>query len=431
MQLSPRPDSIYRVCQVPLLIATFLAAVWATRAADAADPDSSDRPSSHAVPTGQEAGQQELPEDTATYRASSEVAAYTDSDHVTVLTPSIGLGVGNLNGASLRASYLVDVVSAASVDIVSTASPRWEEVRHAGSLSAEYKPGDFGIGMGGSVSSEPDYVSYGGYLRLIKDFDEKNWTVFLGGGVSRDILGRCGGPSGECTSFSVFSRRVVRGSLNGGASVVVDQASVASLAMDVILESGDQSKPYRYVPMFSPDVAATVPRGADVEWVNNNRLPEQPLEQLPLSRTRYALTARYARRMGPSTLRLMQRGYYDTWGLAASSTDARFILDFGARLAVAAHGRFHTQRNVVFWRRAYVSGPGWDLPLYRTGDRELGPLWTAMGGLGLNIYLGSAADPKRWALELMMDTMYTSFLDNVFVVDRTAALGALGVNGAF
>ena len=381
--------------------------------------------------TGQDVRPPELPEDTATYRAASEVAAYTDTDHVQVLTPSIALGISNLNGASLRGSYLVDVVSAASVDIVSTASPRWDEVRHAGSLSTEYKPGDLGIGLGGSVSSEPDYLSYGGFIRLIKDFDEKNWTVFFGAGLSRDVSGRCGGLSGECTPFSVFSRRVLRNSLNGGASVVVDPASVASLAMDIVFDSGDQSKPYRYIPLFSPDVAATVPNGAGVDWVNANRLPEQPLEQLPLSRRRYALTARYARRMGPSTLRLFQRGYYDTWGLLASSTDARFILDLGSRVAASGHGRFHAQRGVAFWRRAYVSGPGWDLPLYRTGDRELGPLWTATGGLGLHVYLGSAADPKRWALELMVDTMYTSFLDTLFVTDRTATLGALGLAGAF
>jgi hypothetical protein len=224
---------------------------------------------------------------------------------------------------------------------------------------------------------------------------------------------------------------VLRTSLNGGASVVIDPASVASLAMDIVLDSGDQSKPYRYIPLFSPEVAATVPKGAAVDWVNANRLPEQPLEQLPLSRRRYALTARYARRMGASTLRLFQRGYYDTWGLLASSTDGRFILDLGTRFAAGAHGRFHAQGGVSFWRRAYVSGPGWDLPLYRTGDRELGPLWTATGGLGLQVYLGSAADPKRWALELMVDTMYTSFLDTLFVTDRTATLGALGLAGAF
>jgi hypothetical protein len=421
MQLSPRSASIARVCQVLFVIAALLSAVWAPRAAAAADPD--EPPDPEGVPA--------VPEDTATYRAISEVAAYTDSDHVSVLTPSIGLGVGNLNGASLRASYLVDVVSAASVDIVSSASPRWEEVRHAGSLSTEYKPGEWGIGVGGSVSSEPDYLSYGGFLRLSKDFDEKNWTVFLGAGVTRDIMGRCGGIDEECTPFSVFSRRVLRSSLAGGFNVVIDPASTAGLALDVIFESGDQSKPYRYIPMFSASVAPTVPHGADVAWVNANRLPERPLEQLPLARRRYALTARYARRMGSATLRLVERGYSDTWGLRASSTDARLILDLGKRLAAGVHGRFHIQNGVNFWRRAYVSGPGWDLPLYRTGDRELGPLWTATGGLATHVYLGSAADPKRWTLEVMADGMYTTFGDNLYVTDRVAVLGALGVAGAF
>jgi hypothetical protein len=46
----------------------------------------------------------------------------------------------SLEGCSLHGSYLADIVSAASVDIVSTASPRWTEVRHAGSLSGSEEP---------------------------------------------------------------------------------------------------------------------------------------------------------------------------------------------------------------------------------------------------------------------------------------------------
>ena len=120
-------------------------------------------------------------------------------------TPSIRVGVENVSGASLRATYLVDVVSAASADIVSTASPRWQEVRQAGTLSAQYKPSDFGVAVGGSMSSEPDYLSYGGYAMVIKDFDSKNWTVTLGYGFSHDTAGRCGAADAGCTPFSVFS----------------------------------------------------------------------------------------------------------------------------------------------------------------------------------------------------------------------------------
>jgi len=88
---------------------------------------------------------------------------------------------------------------------------------------------------------------------------------------------------------------------------------------------------------------------------------------------------------------------------------------------------------VSFWQRAYVSGPapGWNLPEYRTGDRELGPLWTTEGGFGVKWYLGSDAEPEQWALQLTSDAMYTSFLDDLFLTSRTAVLGALGLEGQF
>jgi hypothetical protein len=354
---------------------------------------------------------------------------------VSVLTPSLAAGIDNVSGGSLNASYLVDIVSAASADIVSTASRRWEEVRQAGSLSGQYKPHDFGVGVGGSVSREPDYLSYGVYATMVKDFDEKNWTLNFGYGFSHDTAGRCGGEGGlgtaSCTPFSVFSRDLQRGSFNAGISWVVDRASLASLSSDLIIENGDQSKVYRYIPMFSPSVAAAVPNGASVDYVNSVRLPERPLEQLPLERHRFALTGRYAHRYDGSTLRLEERFYDDDWGLVASTTDARWIFDLGKRFALWPHARLHVQKSVSFWERAYVSNnpngdPNtWDLPLYRTGDRELGPLWTTEGGFGLKWYLGKDAEPRSWQLGVSGDAMYTAYLNDLYVSNRTAFLGAL------
>jgi hypothetical protein len=361
-----------------------------------------------------------------------EFGAYNDSDHVTVFTPSIAMGIEDTSGATLTATYLVDVVSAASVDIVSTASSRWHEVRQAGSVSAGYKPRDFGVTVGTSFSSEPDYLSYGAYATVTKDFDQKNWVPFFGYGFSHDTIGRCG-DNGTCTPFSVFSRTLERGSFNGGVDFVVDRSSLASVTADVIVENGDQSKPYRYIPMFDPAVASTVAKGASIDWVNANRLPEKPLEQLPLSRRRLALTGRYAHRFDASTLRLEERIYDDSWGLLASSSDVRWIFDLGRRLAIWPHARFHAQTSVSFWQLAYVSGSGtgWSLPEYRTGDRELGPLFTTVGGFGIKWYVGSDAQPQRWALQLTGDAMYTSFLDDLYVTSRTAFLGALGLEGEF
>jgi Protein of unknown function (DUF3570) len=358
--------------------------------------------------------------------AAIDYAIYDDSDNVTVSTPSVRLGWDDTNGWGVHASYLVDIVSAASVDVVSTASNRFRDVRQAGTLSGEYKPKDFGIAIGGAVSSELDYLSFGGYAKLIKDFDEKNWTLTLGYGYSHDIAGRCGG-GGVCTPFSVFSRPLDRSAFDAGVAWVVDRRSLASLAVDVVLENGDQSKPYRYVPMFSPDIAPQIPRGASIAVVNANRLPERPLEQLPLTRQRGALVFTYAHRFDGSTLRAGERLYDDSWGLFASSTDASWIFDVGRRFDVGPRLRFHVQSAVSFWQRAYVSSgaPGWNLPEIRTGDRELGPLWTGEGGAIAHWYFGSEAAPRGWSLGFTGDVMYTSFLDDLYVTQRTSVLGVL------
>ena len=368
-------------------------------------------------------------QDTSTKHATLEFASYDDSDHVTIVTPSVSAAIENVGGATLNATYLVDIVSAASADIVSTASPRWNEVRQAGSLSGLYKPHDFGVGVGSSISAEPDYLSYGAYALLINDVDEKNFTVNFGYGFSHDTAGRCGA-DGACTPFSVFSRQLQRGSFSGGISWVVDRLSLASINVDVVIENGDQSKPYRYIPMFSPAVAALVPRGASIDSVNAYRLPERPLEQLPLERHRFAVTGRYAHRFEDSTLRLEERLYSDDWGLLASTTDVRWIFDLGRRFELWPHGRFHVQKEVSFWQLAYVSdagpnGTSWNLPLYRTGDRELGPLWTGEGGLGLKWYVGSEGDPRAWQIGLSGDAIYTAFTNDLYLTSRTGILGAL------
>jgi hypothetical protein len=433
MQLKARGPRIRRVCLLAVLAISLAAAADRT-ARGASDTDAPDRPSTESADASKEPAPsaEGVLDDPTTKRAAMEFATYNDSDHVTVVTPSIALGIENVSGASLHATYLVDIVSAASADIVSTASSRWKEVRHAGTVEAGYKPHDFGISVGTSVSSEPDYLSYGAHATITNDFDEKNWTLFFGYGFSHDVIGRCG-DYGTCTPFSVFSRSLDRGSFNGGVDFVVDRESLASITGDVIVENGDQSKPYRYIPMFAPDVAPTIAKGASIDEVNQLRLPEKPLEQLPLSRRRLAVTGRYAHRLDGSTLRLEERVYDDSWGLVASSSDVRWIFDLGRRFAIWPHARFHAQNSVSFWQRAYISGPGpgWNLPEYRTGDRELGPLWTIEGGFGIKWYLGSDAEPERWALQLTSDAMYTSFLDDLFLTSRTAVLGALGLQGQF
>ena len=73
---------------------------------------------------------------------------------------------------------------------------------------------------------------------------------------AHDISGRARTP------FSVFSHTIDHNGFKGGATFVLDKATLFSAVTDVILESGDTSKPYRYIPMFAPGTSPNPPTKA-------------------------------------------------------------------------------------------------------------------------------------------------------------------------
>jgi hypothetical protein len=353
-------------------------------------------------------------------RASSDVGAYADSDHVYVLTPSVSATVAKpIAGWSVGGQYLLDVVSAASVDIVSTASRHWQEVRQAGTFDGSYKPGTFGVAAAGVYSTEPDYQSWTAGGSVTQDLLDQNATLLFGFSHGHDVAGRSG------THFSVFARRLDRESMKAGLTLVLDPSTIASFMVDGVVEHGDPSKPYRYIPLFAPGTA--VPLGASIEQVTALRVSARPLEQLPLSRDRFALSLRIAHRFSASTLRVDERLYADSWALAATSTDARYLLDLGRRVELGPHLRVHAQTAASFWQRAYILRPGFDYPALRTGDRELGPLVGMTVGWTFRFGLGPASNPNEWRLGWDMNLSETRYLDDLYITGRLSALGVLSL----
>ena len=359
-------------------------------------------------------------------KAALQVGAYADTTGTSVLTPSVTASVENPTaGWGVTGRYLVDVVSAASPDIVSTASPHWNEVRQAGSLGGRYKRGNTGVAASASTSYTPDYLSASGSAQVTRDLDDKNLTLTGGYGYGHDVIGRAR------TSFSVFSHTLDYHSMALGVSRVVNPRLVLGVYGDAMLEHGDQSKPYRYVAMFRPEDATRVGRGASAAQVAATRLDAKPLEQLPLQRQRFAVTGRLAYRVRGATLRVEERLYTDTWGQSASTTDARYFIDLGRRLMVWPHGRFNVQNAASFFRRTYTSTGVDDLPALRTGDRELGGLYTVGSGGGARVALGKAGAVDDLALTTTLDGYWTSFADTLYVTTRFSVLATTTLEVAF
>jgi hypothetical protein len=348
-------------------------------------------------------------------QAAVDLSLYTDTDHVGVASPGVAATVADeLAGWSVSGRYMLDAVSAASVDIVSTASSRWTEQRHVGSLLASYKRGAVGVTASGGVSSEPDYLSVGAGATGTLELLDKNLTPYLGFSYGHDDVGRTGLDRARWELMQ-------KGGLQAGATFVVNRFIVASLQLDTVFERGYLAKPYRYIPLFAPGFGAQVPAGASPAEVSSLRLDERPIDRLPRARDRYALTGRIAGRVGRSSLRLDERLYTDSWAMFATTTDARVLVDATPRLVVWPHLRFHWQSAVSFWQRAYEAVPLPDgtigLPPFRTGDRELSTLSTVTFGAGLKGRL--THNPRSpWFVTVEAAGAYTHYPDALYITGR-------------
>jgi hypothetical protein len=364
----------------------------------------------------------------ADFDAELEVSGYADSDHVEVLTPALK---GTLNdaasGVSATGSYVLDIVSGASVDIVSTASARWVELRQAADLSIDHKQDDLGFSVSGGVSREPDYLSWslGATARI--ELDDDHVTPSIGYSFSHDTAGLRGTP------FSVYALELVRHTAQAGVELVLDRSSRLVLLSEAAFELGHQEKPYRFLPVFDSVTAPLIEPGESIDSVNAQRLPGRIAERVPESRQRFTITADWARRGLHHTLRANERLYADSWGLNASTSDLSWLWDVSSRLTLGPRARFHLQSSVDFWRRAYVAeldGAELTVPALRTGDRELSALWTGALGLGAQ-WRTQPLYGQGWTLGALVELGYTRFLDALFIEQRTSGLVVLSAGRAF
>jgi hypothetical protein len=351
-------------------------------------------------------------------RAGSEVAVYQDTDATTVVSPVVFAGVENvLGGWGVNGSMLVDVVSTASADIVATASSRWTELRFAPALSGHKRFDDVDVGLRAAVSSEPDYLSVAGGANVSMDLLHKSVTPTLSYDFAHDTLGRAGSP------FSLFSRPIERHTASLAVSMLMSKATVFVPYVTGIVEIGDASKPYRFVPMFDPKEVPLVQPAMTAAEIDPLRLNVRPLEQLPTQRERLALGARVLHRFSESTVRFDERLYVDTWGLKAFTSDVRYYADVTPRLRLGGHFRFHAQTAVDFWQLAYaatMTSQGPRVPALRTEARELGRLYTPTEGLELRWGIDKHG---TFALTFSADVAYTKFVDQLFIDHRVSVLG--------
>jgi hypothetical protein len=314
-------------------------------------------------------------------RIALDAMAYADTDGVVVISPQLAVRHDlDAEGGAVSGRAVVDVVSAASVDVVTQATDRFDEVRTEGSLSLSKAFGDHLPSISYRASVEPDWVSHGVVAGLESRLGTPDTTLRLSYGLTLDHIGRSGTP------WSAFDERLTTHAAELSLTQVLSPRLVLRAVASLTVQHGYLEKPYRYVPLF--DAAAIQSAAADgvridLSSFDRYRLPARPPEEVPDRRVRPAFALRLLRYLprARAALRIDYRLYADDWGVVSNTLEPSFEGTYGPGLVLGAFLRFYRQREASFWRERYVVEDARSVPRFRSVDRELSRYVTLTRGL--------------------------------------------------
>ncbi len=334
-------------------------------------------------------GSAQAPESGVTAR----LGVYADDDQTTVVTSLVDASANVDPSVTLGAHLLVDSISSASVDVVSAATPAFNENRYEAGGRAALRRGASELSLGYVRSVENDWSSHAWSGSLGQDFASKNTRAELAFGYVRNAVGR--------SADEAFHRRL--DSYQGALSVtqLIDAQSLVTLGYTLQRNDGFQSSPYRYVVTSDRQFA----------------LPETH----PGTRMRHALAVTGQRHvLETSSVEASYRLYRDDWGILSHTAGLGLLTAFGERTDLRLRARLYRQGSADFWQKRYAE------PVrFMSTDRELSTFWDALVGIKLGLHFGVVS------VDAKVDVIYYAFQDFARLSERAAVVADIGLGVAF
>lgn len=320
---------------------------------------------------------------------SAGLHVYADDDHVTVVSPSASVRTDVTPHVSVSADTTVDAVSAASVDVITSASPSTvHEQRVELGLSSTYREQRTRWWTTGvRASHEHDYDSVRLRASGRWELGQRNTTLQLDYVFGYD----------DVTSMMdrSFHRDRQSHELMLSASQLLNRRAVLDVVVDVTRANGYHASPYRWILL---DVPAS-PLPMRLEEVT----PRLRASAAVATRIRYALTDR-------TTTSAMYRFYDDTWAMRSHTVTTEVLRTVGDWL-IGGSLRGYVQSDASFYAARYTGEPR-----YRTHDRTLGAMRSLYGAATLDAPLGS------WHVLASAGLLHFWFIDFPDQSDRRAVL---------
>jgi hypothetical protein len=261
--------------------------------------------------------------------------------------PSILMRKSVGKSVSVVANYYVDMVSSASIDVITTASPYTEE-RTQFSLAADYLRGNTMMSVGVTNSEESDFDSSTYSLSITQDMFGDLTTLTLSYAYGDDTVRRVDDPD--------FFRDNTRQHYGIGVTQIVTKNLISALNFEVITDEGFLNNPYRSVRYL--DAGSAVGFSFEPELYPNTRT-----STAVGIRAKYYLPYRAA-------LEAQYRFYTDTWDINGNTVSIAYTHPW-REFTFSAKYRWHDQTGAHFFRDIF---PRSEATNFRGRDKELSPL---------------------------------------------------------
>ncbi|NGY03874.1 DUF3570 domain-containing protein [Solimonas terrae] len=233
---------------------------------------------------------------------------------------------------------------------------------------------DWKAAYGLNVSTEYDYRSLGGSLRVQRDFFEHNTTLALGGSFAADTVDPVGGApdplsvksnsGGDDDGHGGSSKSKSTFDLLAGVTQVLDPKSLLRVNLIYSHASGYLTDPYKILSVVGSD-------GEPLRYVYEKR---------PGTRTKTGVYAEYMRALGTDTLRASYRFQTDDWGIDSHTVELDYRWRFSAANYLEPQVRYYRQTAADFYHVALYDGQETQVQ-DASADYRLGGMDTWTGGL--------------------------------------------------
>ncbi len=318
---------------------------------------------------------------------------YYDGGGVEIDGPSLLVRKSFLEKFSVAGNFYMDMVSSASIDVVTTASP-YEEERTQWSLNADAIRGKTTYSVGYTNSEEDDYQADTAYFGLSQDLFGDLTTVSLGFSRAWDTVRRR-----SATGSGVdptFEEQVDRRTYRLGVSQILSKNLIAGATFEAITDEGFLNNPYR-----------------SVRYVDSSSGVGYSFESEVYPRTRtsnaIALTARYHLPYR-AALSGDYRFFTDTWGIDAHTAEVGYTHPWGPKWIFDASYRYYTQTRADFYSDLF---PRAEAQNFEARDKELATFKSNTVGVGVSFEFPSGRPRfvQKGTLNLRVDHIWFDYED--------------------